>query len=308
MALTLFHQIAGLFLIMGLGYALVRSGALQAKDSRTLSVITVYIVQPCVILQAFQIEFTREVGQGVLLAAGCAAAYYLCMFAADGALHRRLGLSPEERASILYANTGNMLIPLISSMFGPESVVISSPLMAVQLCFIWTQGVAVMRGEKGLSLRRLLTNTNLIAIAAGLVLLAFHIRIPPILAAPMGSVAGIFGPVSMMMMGMIFAGTDLPKILRRRRLYGVTFLRMVAVPFAVLLALRLSGLSVLLPEQSRTLYIVFLSFTTPTAMMITQLAQFYGRDAARASAVNVLTTLSCLVTMPLMTALYTAVM
>ena len=47
---------------------------------------------------------------------------------------------------------------------------------------------------------------------------------------------------------------------------------------------------------------------TPTAMLVTQLSQFYGKDAAKASAINVLTTLSCVVTMPLLTALYTAVM
>lgn len=308
MAWTLFTQIVGLFFIMGLGYALVRTGALRAKDSRTLSVITVYIVQPCVILQAFQIEFTAGVRRGFLLAAGCAAAYYLSLIAADALLHKRLGLTPEERASVMYANTGNMLIPLISSMFGPESVVIASPLMAVQLCFIWTQGVFMMRGQKGLNLRQLFTNTNLIAIAAGLVMLALHIRIPQILSVPIGSVAGVFGPVSMMMMGMIFAGTDLAAILRKRRIYGITLLRLIAVPLAVLLALRLSGVSGFMPEGNPALYIIFLSFTTPTAMMITQLAQFYGRDAAKASAVNVVTTLSCVVTMPLMTALYTAIM
>ncbi len=308
MALTLFHQTVGLFLIMGLGYALVRTGVLHTQESRTLSLVSVYIVQPCVILHAFQIEFTPAVRQGFLLAAGCAAAYYLCMFILDGALHKPLGLTPEERGSVIYANTGNLLIPLVTSMFGREGVVTASALMAVQLCFIWTQGASLLRGEKGFSLTGLLKNINLISIAAGLLLLVFGIRIPAILAAPMESVAGTFGPLCMIMMGMIFAGTDLGTILKNRRIYGVALLRMAAVPLLVLSVIRLTGAARFAPDGHRILYIFFLSIMTPTAMLVTQLSQFYGKDAAKASAINVLTTLSCVVTMPLLTALYTAVM
>ena len=43
---------------------------------------------------------------------------------------------------------------------------------------------------------------------------------------------------------------------------------------------------------------------TPSASTLTQMAQVYGKDADYASAINVVTTLLCIVTMPLMVALY----
>ena len=47
-----------------------------------------------------------------------------------------------------------------------------------------------------------------------------------------------------------------------------------------------------------------LATCTPSASTITQMAQIYGKDADYASAINVVTTLLCIFTMPLMVALY----
>ena len=47
-----------------------------------------------------------------------------------------------------------------------------------------------------------------------------------------------------------------------------------------------------------------LAICTPSASTLTQMAQVYGKDADYASAINVVTTLLCIVTMPLMVALY----
>ena len=57
-ALLLAREIAQLFLILLAGFVLVRAGLLRAADSKVLSVILVYLVIPCVIVDAFQIEDT----------------------------------------------------------------------------------------------------------------------------------------------------------------------------------------------------------------------------------------------------------
>ena len=48
------QQIAQLFLILLMGYAVVKTGLLKASDSKVLSVVFVYLVMPCVVLNAFQ--------------------------------------------------------------------------------------------------------------------------------------------------------------------------------------------------------------------------------------------------------------
>ena len=65
-----------------------------------------------------------------------------------------------------------------------------------------------------------------------------------------------------------------------------------------------SGIAALVPEGRQILLVSFLATTTPTATTITQLAQVCGNDAEYASAINVVTTGLCVLTIPIMVMLY----
>lgn len=54
-SLILAEKIFSLFLIMFMGYAVVHWGLLHAEDSKTLSLISLYLISPCVIISAFQV-------------------------------------------------------------------------------------------------------------------------------------------------------------------------------------------------------------------------------------------------------------
>lgn len=76
-SLLLAREIVELFLILLMGVAVVRTGLLRASDSKVVSVLLVYLVIPCVILNAFQIEDTPQVRTGLLYALGIAAGVLL---------------------------------------------------------------------------------------------------------------------------------------------------------------------------------------------------------------------------------------
>ena len=100
------------------------------------------------------------------------------------------------------------------------------------------------------------------------------------------------------------AGMNFKKILGYRRLWLVTALRLVGIPLAAVALLKLSGLAHLVPDGQTILLVSLLATCTPSASTITQLAQIYGKDADYASAINVVTTLLCIFTMPLMIGLF----
>lgn len=52
-ALLLTKQISELFIIMFFGYAMVKSRILKTEDSKVLSVITLYLIISCVIINEF---------------------------------------------------------------------------------------------------------------------------------------------------------------------------------------------------------------------------------------------------------------
>ena len=106
------------------------------------------------------------------------------------------------------------------------------------------------------------------------------------------------------MLGMLLADADLKRIVKDRRVYLVTGLRLVATPLVMLCLLKLSGLAGAVPEGRTILYVSFMAMMTPAATMVTQLSQLNNNRPDFASSVNVMTTLFCVLTMPLLTQAY----
>ncbi len=303
-AVLLTEQIVQLFLIVLCGYMLVRLGLLKSSDSKVLSILTVYIICPCTILNAFQIEYASEIAKNFLLAFGSALLIHVLLFVIVYALDRFFHFNSIEKASLIYSNAGNLIIPLVTAVLGSEWVIYASAFIVVQMFVLWTHGKSLVEGKRGADWKAILTNINLIACALGMVLFLLKLRLPSLLGSTVKSIASTIGPVSMLMLGIILAGTDIGSIIRGKRIWVITFLKMIAVPAAVLLIMKYSGLASLSPQGQTILYISLMAVMTPSASTVTQMAQLYDQDAGYATAINTITTLVCIATMPLMTMLY----
>ena len=309
-AVELLKQMTALFVMMGLGFLLVKSRLLKSSDSRGLSVILIWLIGPAVILRAFQISFTDEVRDGFLLAVGAALLIHVLLFGICRLYGRLIRFTPVEKASVMYSNAGNLIVPLVTelSFLGESYVIFASAFMCVQLFFLWTHGRHLISGEQGFDWKKILLNPNLIAAAAGLVMFLTGLRLPEIPAGICRQLASAMGPVSMIMLGMILAAVRWRKVLTGARTWLVMGLKMVGTPLIILLCLKLTGLAGLAADGKTILFISFMAVMTPAATTVTQLAQMYDSEPDYAAAVNVLTTVICIVTMPLLTALYWLIM
>lgn len=301
---ALIKKIISLFLILFLGALLVRLKVLKAEDSKVLSKLTLYLIIPCVILNAFQVEFSQEIKGGLLLALCASLIIQLGTIFFAHLLKKPLQLDPVEQGSAVYSNASNIVIPLISAMLGDEWIIFTCPYTALQLFFFWSHGKALLCGEKGFQLKKILTNTNLIAVFVGVLMLLTGISFPAPIQDAVASVSATVGPIAMLVTGMIIGGMDLKKVFRYKRVWLVTFLRLVLLPLPALLLVKFSGMASLVPDGETVLLIVLMASATPTAGMITQMSQVYGQDADYASAINVVSTLMCIFTLPVVVALY----
>lgn len=64
----LMEQIIQLFLMIFMGYLIVKVGLVKDEDSKVLSKIILYLIIPCVIINAFQVDYTMDTVKGLLLA------------------------------------------------------------------------------------------------------------------------------------------------------------------------------------------------------------------------------------------------
>ena len=180
----------------------------------------------------------------------------------------------------------------------------SKVLLSVQLFLLWSHAKMKLCGEKGIDLKKILTNINMIAIFAGVLLFLLRIQLPAPVQDAVDSISSMVGPMGMLILGMLIAEMDLKKLLSYHRLWWITLLRLVGIPLIGIVLLKYSSLAALVPEGRTILLVTLLAICTPSASTLTQMAQVYGKDADYASAINVVTTLLCIVTMPLMVALY----
>lgn len=303
-SILLAEKIAQLFLILLMGYLVVRVGLLKPEDSRVLSVIMVYLVMPCMILNAFQIDNTPEVRTGIAYSFVVAGIMHLLFLALTVLLKKPLKLDVIERCAVIYSNASALVIPLLQATLGSEYVVYSCGFIIVQLVLLWTHASSLLQGSSALDWKKVLTNINMIAIAAGALLYWFRVVLPAPLQNTMSTVGNMMGPMGMLLAGMAIAEKPLREVFCTCRNYLPTVLRLVVCPLVVLVLLWVCHASSWVADGKNILMTVYLAAITPACATVTSMAQLYDRDAAHSSALYVLTTLLSIVSMPVMIGLF----
>lgn len=303
-SLLLMKQIAELFLVIIMGFVLVKTHLLKAEDSKSLSIVVLYVIMPCVIINAFQVKYTESIRNGLILAFAAAILIHIVLLILAKILEGIFHLDAVEKASMIYSNAGNLIIPIVTSVLGKEWVIYSSAFISVQLILLWTHGRMVLCEEQKVDLKKILLNINMITIFFGILFFVTRFQLPDIITKTMDSVSVMIGPLSMLVVGMLIGNMSLKHIFAYRRIYIVTFLKMIVCPFIILLILKYSGLASLLSNGKTILLISLFATITPSASAVTQMSQIYEKNGEYASVINVVTTIVCIITMPIMVWLY----
>ena len=306
-SILLMEQIIQLFLMIFMGYLIVKVGLVKDEDSKVLSKIILYLIIPCVIINAFQVDYTMDTAKGLLLALAASVMTQVLLLIIISIAGKLLHLNEVEIASVYYSNSGNLIVPIVTFILGQDWVLYGCVFMSVQLIFLWTHCKKIISRESSYDWKKIVLNINMISIFIGVVLFFAKIHLPEIINNTLGSVGSMIGPASMIVTGMLFAGMNLKQIFADKRVYFVSFLRLIAVPLLALVIIKISHLAMFSVDGNKIILIVFLAIITPSASTITQMCQVYGNDSRYASAINVMTTLFSIITMPLMVMLFEAV-
>ena len=201
-------------------------------------------------------------------------------------------------------NSGNLIIPIVMSLFGKEWVIYASCFIVVQTFLFWTHCRLIIVGKGNLSLKMIAKNINIWSILVGAFLFAFQIKLPSIINGTLSSIGLFIGPNAMLVAGMLIAAIPLRSIVSSKRIYLVTLLRLLLIPIALLVLIKLIGFVHWAEKGEIIVLISFLATTSPSASTVTQMAVIYNNNPQKASAIYGVTTLLCMFTMPLVIALY----
>ncbi len=299
----LLYKILQLFAMMVIGFALVKLKVVSSDDSGVLSKISLYLLFPAAIINALDFKITADMLNGLLLAFASAIIMHVIFLLLDVIYVKFLKVTPVERASFMYSNAANLIIPIIIFILGEEWVLYTTAYISVQVLFLWTHAIGMFSSENKINVKRIVLNPCVLAIAFGLFMQCFGLRLPSFAKDITSSFSNMLGPVSMVCAGMLAAKIDFKSALKNKIVYIASFVRVVAYPvITFLIVMMLSYVPVINSKQ--ILLVSFLASISPVASTIMQFAQIKNADTDSAVQINIFSTLLSIVTMPLWIALY----
>lgn len=304
LSISLATQIGALFLLVVVGYVLVKTGVLKARDASILSKLVLYMCAPAAIIIAFQIELTASRMQGFLLALGAAVGVHILYFGVVGLLDHFWHYNAMEKASMIYSNCGNLILPLVTLVLGQKMVFYASGYMMVQTILLWTHCKTIMSGDAHFEIRHILLNVNMVAIALGIILCITHIHLPTMLYSALNSAQNPMGPLSMLVVGMLLSEMNMKEAFTNKRVYIISFFRLILLPALFLAIIVLFHIHNLFVGADKVLMISLLAASGPSASTVTQFASIYHNEEKESSLINAMTVIFCLFTMPLLNMVY----
>lgn len=303
------EQVLVMFALMALGWIGVRARWITGDAERGMTHILLNFVAPAVIIQAFQRPFEAARLQLIGVVFGLdVAVFALTVVFATVVFNTRSVRDPGRRTAMrfgtVYSNAGFIAIPLTQAILGPDGVFFAAVFIGVYTLFVWTHGVALFGAATepvGVRVRKIVLNPGILAMVVALVLYTGSMSLPGPVGQAVGYLAALNTPLSMIVVGANLATISLATVFSDRLAWIGALARNLVVPLVFL------GLLALVPIDLVARQSMLISISAPVGAMLVIFTVKHGQDARFATRMLCLSTLLCILTMPLLLTLASVV-
>ncbi|MCK9170334.1 MAG: AEC family transporter [Treponema sp.] len=298
-------QLLIMMMIAVLSFIFSRRNRFCGAESEFLSRILLFLVNPCLIVNAFNVAYDAEKMKRLLFVIIISIGVHLLLTLVattamrSGTSQGRL-LDGLDRIGVVFTNCGFIGIPLINGVFGPSGVFYLMGYIVVFNVYLWIYGEYLMSGH--ISWKKVVTNPNVIAVAAGIVLFCLPFTLPGIVGESLSLIAGLNTALSMILLGMLFAGFHKTAggISYTKRVIKASVVRLVVSSFVVLAFLyAVYRLFSSVEDLREILFVVYIASLCPIGMSASTFACIFKKDASYTSLIVSVTSVLCIVTVPL---------
>ena len=289
----LLRQNLVMLVYMMIGYFLYKKKLVSAGGSADIGRILLYIVMPAAILKSYLADFSRERLEGLFVSFLAALLSLLLSIAAA-----RIAFSKEqgiEWFGAAFSNAGFIGIPLVQMTLGEEAVFYVSSYVALLNILQWTYGLVTITGDRSLiSVKRLRTNPILLSFLAGIALFLLPVSLPETAENVVGTIAAMNGPLAMIVLGVYLGQVPLRSLFSGRVVYRCALVRLIVIPVLTM------ALLFVFPEKYHMLKLtILIAASAPVGSNVSIFAQLYGQDYMQSVKEVTLSTLLCIITLPL---------
>lgn len=217
--------------------------------------------------------------------------------------------------ALAFANSGYIGDPVVLALFGEEVLAYYKLFCLPFSIVIYTWGISVLTPKsegKGATFKRLLnapTIVMLIGIVMGLSGLGGYL--PEFLTSALDSLKACMGPVAMLLVGVTVSRFDFIGMLKKKKVYVASVLRLVFIPTVLIAAL--FGIKIFANSLFRfsigndVLFLCFFATATPLGLNTVVFPEAYGGNPETGASMAMISHTLCVVSIPLMYALMVAI-
>ena len=286
-----------LFVLIGIGAFAFHTGYIKKEGISTLSSFVLNISLPCLIFMSMQVPLSEERMhetiaifhiQGLIYLISLAIAlllpYLLCMPRENCGVHQFM---------VLFSNLGFMGYPICEALYGPESAFYVTLVHIPFGILTFSLGVyLIQKGSGAICLKNMLS-PGFIASIVGLLFFLTGVVIPYPISASLDMLSSTTSPLAMITIGAMVASMPLASTFRDIRMYVITAIRLLIIPCLAFFTLRQFF------SESILLGVPVLLSGMPVASSTVFMAKEYGGDVEAASKGVFLSTMLCMITLPL---------
>lgn len=296
MALSLFLKVLLMFFLVSIGFLMFRKNLISQEGSKTIGNILIYVSLPCMIIRGFIVERTPGHLLGLFVSTVAAFLVLLMSMLLSGHVFKGDGIASFAGA---FSNPGFFGIPLMVAAIGKGGVFYAAAFISFLNILQWTWGVQTLTGSSGkIKLRDVLRAPFMKAVIIGLLLFFLQPKLPEMAYTILDDLAGINTPLAMFVTGVYLAQSDIPAMLKRKKLYAVAGVRLLLIPAVTLL--------ILLPIPSGFIPLklaILIASSCPVGSNVAVYAQLHGKDYGYAVETVIVSTLFSILTVPTMVTL-----
>ncbi len=291
------EQVLLLLMFIGIGYILRKVNLVPEDTANALSKILIYVFCPALTFNTFSKQFkvSNLLYNSKVIITSTIVVFFLIIL---GKLLARLFTKDTYTKGVYSytftsANFGYMGYALVQSLYG-DNLLLQMMVFTIPLSiYIYTEGYRVLIGNAKISLKNII-NPGIIAIIIGIIFGLVEIPIPGFIFDLLTKAGNCMSPVSMIMTGIVIAEYKIKDIIFEKKAYIVSFLRLIAIPFTIGLALSLFKVN------TNIILMSTITFMMPAGLNTIVFPKLVNRDCKLGASFAVVSTVLALITIPLM--------
>ena len=295
-----------LFALVVVGYIAGRLGYMGGEFDKKLSSLVINFTCPALILSS---AMTGELPDRrlILPLLGISTLTYVILSVVAFLLPRYLTRKKEDEGivgfALMFGNVGFMGYPVVASIFGHQAVFYAAVLNVVNTFAVFTIGTILIVGDLSDGKRfqkKVLYSTPMLSAYLAILIVALGIdNIPDIISQPLTMLGNITVPAALLIIGSSMSQLSARSMLGNLTIYTTTVFRLLLIPI---------GSYFLCSALGFDPYVVNINtvvIAMPVATYGTILCLKYNRDTTLITEVTLITTLLSMLTIPLLTILFT---